>query len=154
MPDPSLPKIKRFKISSNNPLGYLMNINQPLVISSQIQKQNIPPPPQSIKQEPEIYSQKESDRLNPEEEEINDNIVQDHISENQQIQEVPQEKKYKITELGENNVLLPPGYSTDDEGEYKLINLINEPKENYKFATDSEYSKVYKRKVSYIFIII
>ena len=24
------------------------------------------------------------------------------------------------TELGENNVLLPPGYSTDDEGEYKL----------------------------------
>lgn len=61
---------------------------------------------------------------------------------------------YTLTELGENNVLLPPGYSTDDEGEYKLINLINEPKENYKFATDSDYSKVYKRIVSYIFIII
>ena len=153
MPDPSLPKIKRFKISSNNPLGYIMNPNQPKIMKSQTQKQNIPPP-QNFQPEPEEYSQKLSEGLNQEVEEINDNIIQEQISEKQQIQEELQEKKYKITDLGENNVLLPPGYSTDDEGEYKLINLINEPKENYKFATDSEYSKVYKRIVSHIFLII
>ena len=153
MPDPSLPKIKRFRISSNNPLGYIINQNQPMIMKSQTQKQNIPPP-QNIQPEPEEYSQKISEGLNQEVEveETNDNIMQEQVPENQQIQEELQEKKYKITDLGENNVLLPPGYSTDDEGEYKLINLINEPKENYKFATDSEYSKVYKRIVSHITI--
>ena len=155
MPDPSLPKIKRFRISSNNPLGYIMNQNQPIIRRSQtqIQKQNIPPP-QNIQPEPEEYSQKISEGKSQEVEEINDNIIQEQISEKQQIQEELQEKKYKINDLGENNVLLPPGYSTDDEGEYKLINLINEPKEHYKFATESEYSKVYKRIVSHIFKII
>jgi hypothetical protein len=155
MPDPSLPKIKRFRISSNNPLGYIMNQNQPIIRRSQtqIQKQNIPPP-QNIQPEPEEYSQKISEGKSQEVEEINHNIIQEQISEKQQIQEELQEKKYKITDLGENNVLLPPGYSTDDEGEYKLINLINEPKEHYKFATESEYSKVYKRIVSHIFKII
>lgn len=153
MPDLSLPKIKRFRISSNNPLGYIINQNQPMIMKSQTQKQNIPPP-QNIQPEPEEYSQKISEGLNQEleVEETNDNIIQEQVPENQQIQEELQEKKYKITDLGENNVLLPPGYSTDDEGEYKLINLINEPKENYKFATDSEYSKVYKRIVSHITI--
>ena len=151
MPDLTLPKIKRFRISSNNPLGYIINQNQPMIMKSQTQKQNIPPP-QNIQPEPEEYSQKISEGLNQEleVEETNDNIMQEQVPENQQIQEELQEKKYKITDLGENNVLLPPGYSTDDEGEYKLINLINEPKENYKFATDSEYSKVYKRIVSHI----
>ena len=155
MPDPSLPKIKRFRISSNNPLGYIMNQNQPMIRRSQTQtqKQNIPPP-QNIQPEPEEYSQKISEGKSQEVEEINHNIIQEQISEKQQIQEELQEKKYKITDLGENNVLLPPGYSTDDEGEYKLINLINEPKEHYKFATESEYSKVYKRIVSHIFKII
>ena len=137
MPDLSLPKIKRFRISSNNPLGYIINQNQPMIMKSQTQKQNIPPP-QNIQPEPEEYSQKISEGLNQEleVEETNDNIMQEQVPENQQIQEELQEKKYKITDLGENNVLLPPGYSTDDEGEYKLINLINEPKENYKFASN------------------
>ena len=154
MPDPSLPKIKRFKISSNNPLGYIINQNQPIMMKSQIQKQNIPPP-QDIQPEPEEeYSKNIDEGLNQGVEEINDNIIQEQISEKQQIQEELQEKKYKINDLGENNVLLPPGYSTDDEGEYKLINLINEPKEHYKFATDSEYSKVYKRIVSHVFLKI
>ena len=35
MPDPSLPKIKRFNIRSNNPLGYLMNSSQ-MPIQSQM----------------------------------------------------------------------------------------------------------------------
>ena len=62
----------------------------------------------------------------------------------------PQEgaKKYVITDLGENNVELPPNYSTDNEGEYKLINLINEPKEKYIFAAECKYGKIYKREVS------
>ena len=44
MPDLTLPKIKRFRISSNNPLGYIINQNQPMIMKSQTQKQNIPPP--------------------------------------------------------------------------------------------------------------
>ena len=57
-------------------------------------------------------------------------------------------KKYVISDLGENNVELPPNYSTDNEGEYKLINLINEPKEKYTLAAESKYAKIYKREVS------
>ena len=36
MPDPSLPKIKRFNIRSNNPLGYLMNSSNQMPIQSQM----------------------------------------------------------------------------------------------------------------------
>ena len=67
---------------------------------------------------------------------------------NQPQEATPIAKKYAIKDLGENNVELPPNYSTDIEGEYELINLINEPKENYKLAATSKYCKVYKRKVS------
>ena len=65
-------------------------------------------------------------------------------------------KKYVITDLGENNVELPPNYSTDIEGEYKLINLINEPKEKCTLAAECKYAKIYKREVSiknYLYII-
>jgi hypothetical protein len=57
-------------------------------------------------------------------------------------------KKYVITDLGENNVLLPPNYSTDNEGEYKLVNLINESKDKYILAGETKYAKIYKREVS------
>ena len=67
---------------------------------------------------------------------------------NQRQERTPVTKKYVIRYLGENNVELPPNYSTDIEGEYKLINLINEPKENYKLAATNEYAKIYKRKVN------
>jgi hypothetical protein len=88
MPDLTLPKIKRFRISSNNPLGYIINQNQPMIMKSQTQKQNIPPP-QNIQPEPEEYSQKISEGLNQEleVEETNDNIIQEQVPENQQIQE-------------------------------------------------------------------
>ena len=66
------------------------------------------------------------------------------------MEQEPETKKFVFNNLGENIVLLPPGYSTDDEGEYKLINLINEPKENYKLAVDSKYAQIYKREVSKI----
>jgi hypothetical protein len=64
----------------------------------------------------------------------------------------PATKKYVITNLGENNVLLPPNYSTDDELEFKVINLLNEPKENFTFACENKFVKVYKRKVSFLYI--
>ena len=67
---------------------------------------------------------------------------------NQPQEKTPGVKKYVIKYLGENNVELPTNYSTDIEGEYKLINLINEPKENYKLAATNEYAKIYKRKVN------
>ena len=149
-PDPSLPKIKRYNIISNNPLGYMINMNKLISTQSQI-NQNIPP--QNIQPVEEIYSQNIEDQQNvaleEEQKEINNDIIQEEIPLAQEIiEEVPEEKRFKITDLGENNILLPPGYSTDDEDEYKLINIINEPKEKYEFATDSKYAKVYKRIVS------
>ena len=147
MPDPSLPKIKRYNIRSNNPLGYLINANQQqMPIQSQIQE-NIPP--QEISQQPEqdILSQKLD--VQPPEEEINNNN-EEQEQELPPMEQEPETKKFVFNNLGENIVLLPPGYSTDDEGEYKLINLINEPKENYKLAVDSKYAQIYKREVSKI----
>ena len=146
MPDPSLPKIKRFNIRSNNPLGYLINANQQqMPIQSQVQEQeNIPP--QEISQQPEqdMLSQK-LDVQPQQEEEINDNNEEQEIP---PVEQEPETKKFAFNDLGENIVLLPPGYSTDDEGEYKLVNLLNEPKEKYQLAVESEYAKIYKREVS------
>ena len=144
MPDPSLPKIKRFNIRSNNPLGYLMNMNQQMPMQSQIQ-QNIPSQKDIVEQpEQELISQK----MNEEEEQDNNDHIQEIPEVKPPEEDIPQVKKYTITDLGENNILLPPGYSTDDEGEYKLINLINEPKEKYQLAVESKYAKIYKREVS------
>lgn len=147
-PDPSLPKIKKYVIRSNNPLGYLLNTNQQMPIQSQVE-QNIPPSEHDVvEQQPEqeLYSQKISGEV--QEQEDNNNIQEEIPVSQPPVETAPETKKYVITDLGENNVLLPPGYSTDDEGEFKIINIINEPKEKYKFAAESKYCKVYKRKVS------
>ena len=145
MPDPSLPKIKKYNIRSNNPLGYLMNMNQQMPIQSQVQ--NIPSSQQEVVEQPEqdLYSQNMNEQEQIQEEE-NNNIIEEVPAQPQE--EEPQVKKYAITDLGENNVLLPPGNSTNDEGEYKLLNLINEPKEKYKLAVETEHAKIYKREVS------
>jgi hypothetical protein len=149
MPDPSLPKIKRYNIRSNNPLGYLINANQQqMPIQPQIQEQeNIPP--QEISQQPEqdLLSQKLD--VQPQEEEINNNNEEQEVP---PMEQEPEIKKFSFNDLGENIVLIPPGYSTDDEGEYKLINLLNEPKEKYKLAVESKYAQIYKREVSKILI--
>ena len=118
-PDPSLPKIKRYNIISNNPLGYMINMNKLISTQSQI-NQNIPP--QNIQPVEEIYSQNIEEQQNvaleEEQKEINNDIIQEEIPLAQEIiEEVPEEKRFKITDLGENNILLPPGYSTDDEDE-------------------------------------
>ena len=147
MPDPSLPKIKRYNISSNNPLGYLMTgniqpVNQP-PMQSQIQESI---PVQEIVEQPQqdLYSQKEN-QDEVEQEEQKEEIVQEEVVPPPQVQEEGT-KKYVINDLGENNVLLPPGYSTDDENEYKLINLLNESRNNYELAVEEDNIKVYKKK--------
>ena len=148
MPDPSLPKIKRYNISSNNPLGYLMTgniqpMNQP-PMQSQIQESM---PPQEIIEQPQqdLYSQKENQ---DEPQELQEEIVQEEaVVPPPQVEEPAEEtKKYVINDLGENNVLLPPGYSTDDENEYKLINLLNESRNNFELAVEEDNIKVYKKK--------
>ena len=142
MPDPSLPKIKRYNIKSNNPLNYLLMANaqpqQPIVNQIPQENQLISQHQESIHENPieEIYSQKSpKENIEIQEEPIAEPVVETKVG------------KYAITDLGENNVLLPPNYTTDDELEYKVINLINEPKENYTFACENEYAKVYKKKV-------
>lgn len=156
MPDPSLPKIKRYNIKSNNPLGYLMNANQQMPMQSQVQPiQQDNTPQQEIIEQPEneLFSQKMDDQ--PQLEEQNDNIVEDIPTTAPVIAEPEsEEKRFKITDLGENNIILPPGYSTDDELEYKAINLINESREKYELAEESNLVKVYKREVSKNNIII
>ena len=80
---------------------------------------------------------------------INQNI-QEQVPVAQMVEEEPVVKKYALTDYGENNVLLPPGYSTDDELEFKLLNIINEPISKYTLAKESsKYGiKVYERSVS------
>ena len=147
MQDPSLPKIKRYNIRSNNPLNYLLNTNgQP---QNQIPTQNYQQPAVQMEPEPqentnmnnqmneEIYSNKSP------KEEIKE-IQEEPIAEPEVI---PVQKKFTITDLGENNIILPANYGTDEEIEYKFINLINEPKEKYEFACKNDYAQVYKRKV-------
>jgi len=74
-----------------------------------------------------------------EEQEQQQDIISQNISQQpKEVETAPTTKKYVITDLGENNIQLPPGYSTDDEFEYKLINLINEPKEKFELAIESK----------------
>lgn len=160
MPDPSLPKIKRFNISSNNPLGYLMNANsqyanQPPRVS-QIQESV---PPQEIVEQPEqqpaqdLYSNNVNEQeMEPQPQPQEEEMIPQEVPAVAPIEPEIEDKQYKITDLGENNILLPAGYSTDDEIEYKLINLINEPRENFSLVVDSKEAKVYK-KVSIIIIL-
>ena len=172
MPDPSLPKIKRYNIKSNNPLNYLLNTafqsQAPRPISNPPEVQPPPEPQENLnQQEQELFSQKSINTQNEQEQavaetnpepvaETNPEPVAETNPEPEPVVEaVPETKKFVITNLGDNNVLLPPNYSTDDELEYKVINLLNEPNENFTFACENKYVKVYKRKVSfYKYLII
>ena len=49
---------------------------------------------------------------------------------------------------------LPENYSTDDEDEYKFINLMNESNDSYELAVDSKKIKVYSKIVSKLKLII
>ena len=154
MPDPSLPKIKRYNIKSNNPLNYLLMTNgqtqnQAPIYNSQPQNMQMEPEPQ------ENINDNDNDNLkfkSTNEELYSHKSPKEEVKEIQEEPpaepEVPVQKKFTITDLGENNILLPPNYSTDDELEYKFINLINESKDNYKFACKNDYCQVYKRRVS------
>ena len=119
MPDPSLPKIKRYNIKSNNPLNYLLNTafqsQAPRPISNPPEVQPPPEPQENLnQQEQELFSQKSINTQNEQEQAV-----------------------------------------ADDELEYKVINLLNEPNENFTFACENKYVKVYKRKVSfYKYLII
>ena len=157
MPDPSLPKIKRYNIKSNTPLNYLLNTALQSQVPQQVTNpQEIQAPPESqeipIQKEQDLYSQK-SINTPKEQEQSGVPIVETNPEPEQVAEPEPATKKYVVTNLGENNILLPPNYSTDDELEFKVINLINEPIDNFKFACDNKYVKVYKRKVSYIYLI-
>ena len=164
MPDPSLPKIKRYNIKSNNPLNYLLSANANVQPQYQIQPQpqqlipiqnseeiqDIQQPQENInQQEEELYSQKNSEKQN---QEINEEPVPQPQPEPEVM--APTNKKYAITDLGENIVDLPPNYSTDDELEFKVLNLLNEPRQNYKLACENERVQVYKKKVSNIQILL
>ena len=77
----------------------------------------------------------------------NDNIINEANEISNTIEE-EKCKKYKITFLGENIMNLPANYSTDYEEEYKFINFINEPKDNYELVSDSKKIKIYAKIVS------
>ena len=62
--------------------------------------------------------------------------------------EEPPSKKYKVTNLGRNVTNLDENYSTDDEDEYKFIQLINESNDDYEKVVDSKTIKVFAKIVS------
>ena len=62
--------------------------------------------------------------------------------------EEPPSKKYKVTNLGRNVANLDENYSTDDEDEYKFIQLINESNDDYEKVVDSKTIKVFAKIVS------
>ena len=62
--------------------------------------------------------------------------------------EEPHSKKYKVTNLGRNVTNLDENYSTDDEDEYKFIQLINESNDDYEKVVDSKTIKVFAKIVS------
>lgn len=77
----------------------------------------------------------------------NNNFIENQENE---IPKIPS-KKYKVIDLGENNMKLPSDYSTDDPDEFKLIQVINEnTEENYKLAVENKNKdfeiKTYKKK--------
>jgi hypothetical protein len=75
---------------------------------------------------------------------INEN-KNNKINEEEQIKE----KKYKIKTDSNSIIKLPPNYSTDDEDEYKLINIFNEPLENgWEEATKNKNCTVYKKTIA------
>ena len=63
-------------------------------------------------------------------------------------------KKYKVTNLGQNLLKLPENYSTDDEDEFRFINLMNESNDSYDLAVDSKTIKVWAKIVSQKYIIL
>ena len=70
------------------------------------------------------------------------------IEEKSEVKEEEPSKKYKVTNLGQNLMKLPENYSTDDEDEFKFINLMNEPNDSYDLAVDSKKIKVWAKIVS------
>ena len=159
MPDPSLPRIKKYNIVSNNPLGYLINGAPEMNMQSQIQPNNFNvSQPMNIpeQQENDINSQSNGISENNNNNEINnyESNIKESIPGAQILEEdEPQEKKFTITNLGENNVILPPAYSTNDEKQYQLINLLNEPKGNFQLYSQDGTAEIYKREVSLIILI-
>ena len=151
------------KVSENNLLNYLLSANANVQPQSQIQPQpqqlipiqnseeiqDIQQPQENINQQEELYSQKNSEKQN---QEINEEPVPQPQPEPEVV--APTNKKYAITDLGENIVDLPHNYSTDDELEFKVLNLLNEPRQNYKLACENERVQVYKKKVSNIQILL
>ena len=76
-----------------------------------------------------------------------ENIIQNSEDEIKNIIEETS-KRYKITDFGENFMNLPENYSTDDEDEYKFINIINEQNDSYELVVNTEIIKVYAKIVS------
>ena len=89
---------------------------------------------------------------------LNKNIINDETKEDKlendiilvKNEEETPIKKYQIKNLGNNNMNLPENYSTDDEDEFKFINLMNETNESYELAVDSKNVKTYSKIVSHI----
>jgi hypothetical protein len=58
--------------------------------------------------------------------------------------EAPKTGKYQITNFG-GPVILPPGYSTDDEDEFNAIQILNQDKTGWKLQVDKDNIKVYSK---------
>ena len=139
-------------ISSSN-LGMVM----PSGINMHLGQNEPPMISQTINEPHKIIEEINTDIIPNDELQQKEESLNEEINENIQNQEkVPEETepeqpkgKYLITEFN-GPVKLPPGYSTDDEDEYKAIQFLNEDLSTWKKQIDKNniivYSKLYKMK--------
>ena len=112
---------------------------------------------QEINEPPKMIEEINTDMISNEDIQQNEEPPMEEVQEEIQNKEPEPEEnepvqpagKYQITELN-GPVTLPPGYSTDDEDEYKAIQTLNQDLSSWKKQIDKNniivYSKIYKVK--------
>ena len=143
--------LKEIKFQNNFLLNENENIepNIPLNSSKLINDQN-----KITKENEEEKNSEVKSNIEIEKEEKNENfLMKSNIIEEKKIEieeEKKIEKKYKFKVSPNDIIKLPENYSTDDEDEYNIISIFNEPLDkNWKLAIDDKTNKikVYKKEL-------
>ena len=160
MPDPRLPRIKRYQFTSNNPLGQLQGVmTGQIVAGPQTQmppepiSQQVQAPPTQISEAPvEEKPITAPPTAEPEPVKTEETPAAAEPAPAETPAPAQAAGAFTIKGAGDGTVKVPANYSSDDQTEIKLIDLLNEEPSNFEVAVDSANCKVYKRPVSFYFI--
>ena len=145
-----------FTISANPISNSAMPIGIPIGMNMNMSQNEPPMISQNINEPPKLVEEINTDII------TNEDIQQKEEPEIEEIQNPPNNEeveeaveppqpagKYQITEFN-GPVKLPPGYSTDDEDEYKAVQMLNTDLSTWKKQIDKNnitvYNKLYKIK--------